>query len=71
MSSINITPEEWNILKIKFKRKYNHLSEEDLDFQEGKEDELVSRLANRVKRNREYILFTLKKGLSDLTDNRL
>lgn len=71
MASIRITPEEWEIVKTKFKRKYNHLSDEDLAFEPGKEDELVGRLANRVKRTRDYVLFTLKKGLADLEGNRL
>ncbi|SFB90922.1 hypothetical protein SAMN05421747_10240 [Parapedobacter composti] len=71
MSAIKLTPSEWEILKEKFRRKYNHLSDDDLAFEAGKEDELVSRLAKRVKRNRDYILFTLKKGLADLESNRL
>ncbi len=71
MSTIKITPDEWEILKIKFKRKYNHLTDEDLAFSKGKEDELVNRLAARVRRNRDYVLFTLKKGLADLESNRL
>ncbi|PPL00982.1 hypothetical protein [Parapedobacter indicus] len=71
MATISITPEEWRILKEKFRRKYNHLSDEDLAFEQGKEDELISRLANRVKRTRDYVLFTLKKGLVDLESNRV
>lgn len=71
MAAIRITPEEWEILKKKFRRKYNHLSDEDLVFEPGKEDELISRLANRVKRDVDYIVFTLKKGLADLESNRL
>ncbi|SEL61662.1 hypothetical protein [Parapedobacter koreensis] len=71
MAAIKITREEWDVLKKKFLRKYNHLSDEDLAFEEGKEDELVNRLANRVRRNRDYVLFTLQKGLADLKSNRL
>lgn len=71
MADIKISPEEWGVLKIKFRRKYNHLTDDDLVFHEGKEDELVSRLATRVRRNRDYVLFTLKKGLADLESNRL
>jgi len=71
MEAISITPEAWDILKVKFRRKYNHLSDEDLAFEAGKEEELVTRLARRVRRNREYVLFTLKKGLTDLESNRL
>ncbi len=71
MATITITAEEWSVLKLKFKRKYNHLSHEDLAFEPGKEDELVDRLAKRVKRDRDYIIFTLKKGLANLESNRL
>lgn len=71
MADIKITPDEWEILKQKFRRKYNHLSDDDLAFEAGKEDELIGRLAQRVKRKRDYILFTLKKGLVDLESNRL
>lgn len=71
MADINITLPEWEILKKKFRRKYNHLSDEDLALEPGKEDELINRLANRVKRTEDYVLFTLKKGLADLESNRL
>jgi len=71
MATINLTPETWEQLKIKFRRKYNHLNDEDLAFEPGKEQELVERLARRVNRDTDYILFTLKKGLADLQSNRL
>ncbi|WP_257668464.1 hypothetical protein [Parapedobacter tibetensis] len=71
MADIKIKPGEWDVLKSKFRRKYNHLTDEDLIFNEGKEDELVDRLATLVRRNRDYIVFTLKKGLADLEGNRL
>lgn len=71
MAAIKITPEEWEIAKAKFRRKYNHLSDEDLSFEPGKEDELISRLAKRVRRSPDYVLFTLKKGIADITSNRL
>lgn len=71
MADITIKPEEWDILKLKLLRKYIHLSDDDLAFEPGQEDVLVDRLAKRVNRNRDYILFTLKKGLADLNSNRL
>jgi len=71
MSAIKMTTEEWDIVKKKFTRKYNHLSEEDLAFEPGKEEELISRLAHRVKRSRDYVLFTLKKELADPESNRV
>lgn len=71
MSALKITNAEWEVLKLKFLRKYRTLSEADLAYQEGQEDELIDRLAKRVKRDREYIIFTLAKGLEDLESNRL
>ncbi len=71
MAELKITSAEWQVLKHKLLRKYIHLSEEDLAFEQGQEAELVERLAKRVKRKPDYILFTLKKGLADLENNRL
>ncbi len=71
MTDFTLSAEEWETLKLKLLRKYIHLSEEDLAYEPGQEKELVSRLAKRVKRDENYILFTLKKGLVDLTSNRL
>lgn len=71
MATIKISAPEWEVLKIKLTRKYNHLTSDDLAYTVGQEQELVSRLAARLNRNTEYILFTLKKGLLDLDSNRL
>jgi len=71
MADIKISTEEWQVLKLKLLRKYIHLSEEDLAFEPGQENALVARLAKRLKRKEDYVLFTLKKGLSDLESNRL
>ncbi len=71
MAEISISNSDWDRLKLKVKRKYNHLSDEDLAYQEGQEEELITRLMNRIKRNREYVVFTLKKGLVNIDNNRL
>lgn len=71
MAEISISNTEWDRLKLKLKRKYNHLSEEDLSYEQGKEEELISRLMLRLKRKREYVVFTLEKGLQFLETNRL
>lgn len=71
MAEISISNSEWDRLKLKVKRKYNHLSDEDLAYQQGQEEELIIRLMERLKRKREYIVFTLKKGLLHLDTNRL
>lgn len=71
MSSLKITYSDWEILKIKLLRKYNHLSAEDLAYQEGEENLLINRLAKRLKRTNEYVIFTLSKQLAELSNNRL
>ncbi len=71
MRTFKITNSDWEILKIKLQRKYNHLTEIDLQYTEGEEDELVDRLAKRLRRTRDYILFTLSKQLADLSSNSL
>jgi hypothetical protein len=71
MSILKITNSDWEILKIKLQRKYNHLSAEDLSYNEGEEKLLINRLAKRLKRTQEYVIFTLSKQLADLTSNRL
>ena len=71
MAEISISNSEWDRLKLKVQRKYIHLTENDLAYEEGQEEELITRLMNRVKRNREYIIFTLRKGLINLDTNRL
>lgn len=71
MAEINISNSDWDRLKLKVKRKYIHLSDEDLAYQQGQEEELIVRLMDRLKRKRDYIVFTLKKGLLHLDTNRL
>ncbi|MVN90422.1 CsbD family protein [Mucilaginibacter aquatilis] len=71
MASINISNKDWPRVKIKLKRKYNHLTDEDLQYNEGQEDKLINTLAERVNRNTEYVLFTLKKALVNIDNNRL
>ena len=71
MAEISISNKDWERLKLKVKRKYNHLTDEDLAYEAGQEEELITRLMDRVKRNREYVVFTLKKGLANIDTNRL
>jgi len=71
MSSLKISNSDWEVLKIKLQRKYNHLTQEDLAYMEGEEDSLLARLAKRLRRDKNYVLFTLSKELADLESNRL
>jgi len=71
MAEINITNKDWERVKIKIQRKYNHLTDEQLQYTEGQEDNLVTKLMELVNRDRGYVLFTLKKALVNINNNRL
>jgi uncharacterized protein with NRDE domain len=71
MAEISITNKEWERVKIKIQRKYNHLTDEQLQYAEGQEEGLISKLMQLVNRDRKYVLFTLKKALVSIDNNRL
>jgi hypothetical protein len=71
MASFALTTDTWKKVKIKFLRKYRDLAQVDLAFEPGNEDKLVEQLMGLVKRDREYIEFTIKKALADPDGNRL
>ncbi|HLT52492.1 hypothetical protein ACR78Z_23155 [Sphingobacterium thalpophilum] len=68
---LKINEEQWLVAKEKLRRKYNHLSDEDLAFQAGEEEKLVAKLAQRLRRKPSYILFTIGKEIEDINSNRL
>ena len=45
----------WNIIKGKLKQKYAHLTDDDLQYVEGKEDELVGRIQKRTGKTKEEV----------------
>ncbi len=45
----------WNEIKGKLKQKYAQLTDDDLTFVEGKDDELLGRLQQRLGRNKEEL----------------
>ncbi len=71
MTSLKISANDWNVIRLKITRKYNTLSEDDLAYVEGEEEQLVQRLAKRIRRNADYVRFTLGKELQDIHTNRL
>ncbi|GAB1403817.1 MAG: CsbD family protein [Lentimicrobiaceae bacterium] len=46
----------WNVLKGKLKQKYGDLTDDDLTYTEGKEDELLGRLQNRTGKARQELI---------------
>jgi uncharacterized protein YjbJ (UPF0337 family) len=45
----------WNEIKGKLKQKYAQLTDDDLTFAEGKEEELMGRLQQRIGKKKEEI----------------
>ena len=71
MAELSISNKDWERVKIKLQRKYNHLTDEQLQYSEGQEDSLIARLMDLVHRDRNYVIFTLKKALVNIDNNRL
>lgn len=51
----------WNEVKGKLKQKYGQLTDDDLTFSEGKEDELLGRLQKRLGKNKEDLRAEIEK----------
>ena len=51
---------KWNELKGEAKQAYGDLSDDDLKYEEGKEDELYGRLQNKTGKTREQVIDWLK-----------
>jgi transcription termination factor NusB len=71
MANFQLTSETAFKVKTKFLRKYRDLANQPLEFEPGKEDQLVEDLMRLVKRDRTYIEFTIQKALADTKGNRL
>jgi uncharacterized protein with NRDE domain len=71
MAEITISNKDWDRVKIKVQRKYNHITDAQLNYTEGQEEDLIQRLMALVNRKREYVVFTLKKALVNIDNNRL
>lgn len=51
---------KWNELKGKAKQAYADLTDDDLTYQEGQEDELYGRLQNKTGKTREQVIDWLR-----------
>jgi uncharacterized protein YjbJ (UPF0337 family) len=56
----------WNVVKGKLKQKYAQLTDDDLTFAEGKEEELYGRLQQRLGKTREEIRKEIREELDRL-----
>ena len=52
---------DWNILKGKLKQKFGNLTDDDLTFLKGKEEELLGRLQLKIGKTKREIRELLKK----------
>lgn len=71
MAEITISNKDWERVKIKVQRKYNHLTDAQLQYTEGQEDDLITRIMDLINRDRKYVVFTLQKALVNIDNNRL
>lgn len=53
----------WNVVKGRLKQSYANLTEDDLLYEEGKEDELVGRLQRRLGKTKDEIHHAIDRFL--------
>ncbi len=51
----------WNVLKGKLKQKFGNLTDDDLMYIEGKEDELIGRIQKKIGKTKKQIEELLSK----------
>ena len=52
---------DWNVIKGKLKQQYANLTDNDLIFEEGKEDELLGRLQKKIGKSVEEVRTMIEK----------
>lgn len=52
----------WDEQSKELKSKYSQLTDADLEFETGKENELLSRVETRLNKQREEVINIIKKG---------
>ena len=52
---------QWNEIKGKIKQKYADLTDDDLKFEEGKEDELLGRLQRKTGKTKDDLINEINK----------
>jgi uncharacterized protein YjbJ (UPF0337 family) len=56
-----IIKDDWHILKGKLKQLYGNLTDNDLVYIKGKEEELVGRIQRRIGKTKTYVIELLSK----------
>ena len=60
MTKLNVKG-DWNQVKGKLKQQYANLTDNDLLFEEGKEDELLGRLQKKIGKTKEEVRAMIEK----------
>jgi uncharacterized protein YjbJ (UPF0337 family) len=60
MTNLNLKG-NWNEIKGKLKQKYAQLTDDDLTFAEGKEEEMLGRMQQRLGRSKEEVREMIEK----------
>lgn len=55
----------WNIAKGKLKQKWGQLTDDDLDYAEGKSDELVGRIQKRTGQSKEAVEQSVREAMEE------
>jgi len=63
MSNLNLKG-SWNELKGKLKQQYGNLTDDDLTYNEGKDDEFLGNLQRKLGKTKEQLENTLSEMLS-------
>jgi uncharacterized protein YjbJ (UPF0337 family) len=53
----------WNVLKGKLKQTYGNLTDDDLQYEEGMEDELLGRLQRKTGKTKEQLTKWMKSNI--------
>ncbi len=51
----------WNELKGKIKQQYGELTDDDLIYEEGKDDELIGRIQKKIGKTKEQVIDWIQK----------
>jgi uncharacterized protein YjbJ (UPF0337 family) len=55
MDTKTVIKGNWNIIKGKLRQKYANLTDDDLKYAEGKEEEMLGRLQKKLGKSREEV----------------
>lgn len=53
---------DWKVQSTQLKEKFAQLTDSDLAFEPGKEEELLTRVTTKLNKNREEVINIIKKG---------